>query len=244
MINIICVLPPSVHLLDMAGPVHIFYEANQYGGEYNLIYTSIETDTDDIRTSSGLSLHRLQSFTTLPPAANNTILLPGADFPILQNYAYGRARSFYQWLTQQYASGARICSVCTGAWLLGEAGLLNGRSYTTHWNYTSVFRERFPKATLVNDRFFVSDQRIISSAGVSSGIDLALHLVEIDTSTHIATQVAREAVIYRRRGPADPQLSVFLAYRNHIDDRIHSAQNFIIENMQRQLRSEEIAQHV
>jgi transcriptional regulator GlxA family with amidase domain len=102
---------------------------------------------------------------------------------------------------------------------------------TTHWKFLSIFEKRYPLVNLQNKRLFVSDENLYTSAGVSSGIDLSLFILENLFGTKFATDIAKETVIYFRRGESDPQLSIYLEYRNHIENRIHIAQDFLIKNI-------------
>jgi transcriptional regulator GlxA family with amidase domain len=151
---------------------------------------------------------------------------------------------FYKWLIQQYGNGAKICSVCTGAYLLAQSGLLDGKKCTTHWKYLDDFRARFPKVGLITDRLFVEDQRIYTSAGVSSGIDLALYLLEVTFGPIFATKIAKEVVVYLRRTEEDPQLSVFLQFRNHLEQRVHLVQDNLAQHLDKKLTIEELAEEV
>ncbi len=137
-----------------------------------------------------------------------------------------------------------ICSVCTGTFLLAESGLLDNRTCTTHWKYFSEFTDRFPQVELIDNRLFVIDNRLFSSAGVSSGIDLSLYIIERLYGPKFATDIAKEVVLYFRRSESDPQLSVFLQYRNHMDTRIHDAQDYITNNFHSSFTIDDMAQHL
>jgi transcriptional regulator GlxA family with amidase domain len=137
-----------------------------------------------------------------------------------------------------------ICSVCTGAFLLAAAGLLDGRHCTTHWKYADRFKSQYPKAKLQTNRLFVTEDNIYTSAGVSSGIDLALYLTEQLWGPHFATQLAKEVVIYFRRTIDDPQLSVFMQYRNHLDNRIHQVQDRLSQSLDHKFSIDELAVEV
>ena len=176
--KVVCLLLPKVHLLDLAGPMHIFYESKYYGGKYNLIYCTIGNGEENLMSSSGLIFTQLQRFQELNLSAQDLIIVPGASFDELEKCTPDNHQDFFDWLVQQSASGVAICSVCTGAYLLGVCGLLDGKQYTTHWRFHTIFQKRFPKAQLSLDRFFIANDQLITSAGVSSGIDLALYLLE------------------------------------------------------------------
>jgi transcriptional regulator GlxA family with amidase domain len=147
---------------------------------------------------------------------------------------------FFQWLRRQHDLCATICSVCTGAVLLAHSGLLDGRAATTHWKFQKDFAKRFPRVQVLKNRLFVHSDGIYCSAGMSSGIDLALHLLQLRFGHLFASNIAREVLIYFRRGEEDPQLSIFVQYRNHINDRIHLVQDWLVENMSKKVNLEQL----
>jgi transcriptional regulator GlxA family with amidase domain len=238
-------LPPNVHLLDITGPAHIFYEAACYGASVKLLFSSIFAGQSDVVSSSMLSFAHLVPFDQLHLNEGDIIFVPGLDTSLLLNDDFLQAsHAFQQWLVKQYQNKVTVCSVCTGAFLLAEAGLLDGRSCTTHWKYTERFIQRYPKARLQVNRLFVQEDHLYTSAGVSAGIDLALHIVEQFWGAHLAAQVAKEVVIYFRRTPDDPQLSAFTQYRNHLEHRIHIIQDRLMRSLQEKLSIELLANEV
>ncbi|MEC8832611.1 MAG: helix-turn-helix domain-containing protein, partial [Bacteroidota bacterium] len=140
--------------------------------------------------------------------------------------------------------GVWLASVCTGAFILAETGLLDGKSCTTHWRRFTSFEERFPMVSLQKNRLFVEDQFIFSSAGISSGIDLSLFLIEKQYGSRFAMEVAREVLVYFRRSGTDPQLSLFLQYRNHLEDRVHKIQDLITKNFHQKLTIDSMSEMV
>ena len=242
--KIIFIVPPGVHLLDINGPAHIFYEAREYGAAIDLHFVSL-TAANSVISSAGLKFSDLESFHHLTMAKEDFIIVPGIYFSYLTDRDFLKACSpFFEWLRQQHAIGVNICSVCTGTFLLAESGVLKNRSCTTHWKRIKSFKEKYPKIDLKGNRLFVVDDNIFTSAGISSGIDLALYIIELKFSTKLAADVAKEAVIYFRRGESDPQLSIYLQYRNHLDERVHKAQGFIMDNLAGQFNQTDIADHV
>lgn len=238
------VVPPEVQLLDLSGPAHIFYEARTYGAPIENYFIGLNTSREEL-SSAGVSLGRLQDYQTFSLSSTDWILLPGLESHLLFDKAFEtRNRPFFDWLNTQHRSGAKICSVCTGAYLLAQAGLLDERECTTHWKYVEDFRARFPKAKLQKDRLFVKDEHIYTSAGVSSGIDLSLFLLEESFGPDFAAKVAKEVVIYLRRTEKDPQLSVFLQYRNHLENRIHTVQDLLAQQLEKKKNIEELAECV
>jgi len=238
-------LPPNVHLLDITGPAHIFYEAACYGASVKLLFSSIFTGESEGISNAMLSFSHLLPFDQLNLNKGDIVFVPGLDAALLLNDDFLIAsRAFQQWLVMQYGNGVIVSAVCTGAFLLAEAGLLDGRACTTHWKYMERFRQRYPKVHLQVNRLFVQEDHLYTSAGVSAGIDLALHIIEQLWGAHLAAQVAQEVVIYFRRTPDDPQLSVFTQYRNHLDHRIHSVQDRLMRSLQEKLSIELLANEV
>ncbi len=239
--TIFIIVPSGVHPLDLTGPAQVFYEAKTLGADFELTYAGIE-NVESVHSSAGIKFGGLRSWQDTSPKENDIIILPGAQMEQMEKYNRDTYGAFYDWLVLQYRNKVCLCSICTGAYFLGVAGLLNDSSYTTHWRYHDYFRKAFPYGKLETDHFFVSNGNLITSAGISSGIDLSLHLVEKRYDSALAAEVARECVLYLRRGPSDPQLSVFMDYRNHIDDRVHKVQQYISENLDTSLRIPELAE--
>ncbi|WP_460366314.1 GlxA family transcriptional regulator, partial [Actinocorallia lasiicapitis] len=116
---------------------------------------------------------------------------------------------------------------CAGADALGRAGLRDGRRYTTHHALQDRYAARYPRATIVRDVLYVIDDRVITSAGIASGIDLALHLVAVRHGPAAAAKVARDLVVYTRRNGDDAQVGAMLRHRGHLSDAVHRAQDLI-----------------
>jgi transcriptional regulator GlxA family with amidase domain len=219
--KVIFALFPGCEVLDVAGPLQVFHEANNCGATYQITIaaTSPQMDTAQRLTLAGLS--------ALPVAdSGDLIIVPGYDMRPTSPPA-GLAK----WLRVSALSGAHVCSVCTGAFALGEAGLLDQRTCTTHWKLIDRLQRAFPRAKVLRDRLFVSDPPITTSAGVSSGIDMALWLIEQRHGPLFAVQVAKELVVYIRRDGSQPQQSVYLDYRTHVNSGIHRVQDHIVSHV-------------
>ncbi|WP_397451783.1 GlxA family transcriptional regulator [Pseudomonas sp. NA-150] len=134
----------------------------------------------------------------------------------------------------------RISAVCTGAFVLGEAGLLDGRRATTHWFHARALQQSYPKMTLEEDRIFIVDGPVWTSAGASAGVDLALALVEKDLGADIARNIARKLVVYHRRAGGQSQFSVMLDLEPK-SDRIQTALQYAKQNLNSELSVEELA---
>ncbi len=217
--RVLVLLLPDVHLQDMAGPVQVVYEASQLGGAYQLSYCAARPQ---VRSAQGLLLSDLQP---LPlPRRGDLVLVPGISSDKLDRLEHVPAA----WLRQAHEAGARIASVCSGAFALGRAGLLDGRRCTTHWKVTERLRAEYPRARVIENRLFVEDGGVITSAGVASGIDMALALVEEDHGPIVVSRVAREMVVYLRRNGDQEQRSVYLDHRTHLHPGVHRVQDWLV----------------
>ena len=223
---------PDVHLLDLAGPVQVFYEANGFGGSYEIVHCAV---TPAVRSAQGLTLSDLSPLPTV--RSDDTLLIPGMESSTLH-----RLRGIpVRWLGEAAATGARIASICSGAFALAHAGLLDNRECTTHWKVAQRLQEEFPRLRLVRNRLFVKDGNIVTSAGVASGIDMALALVMDDYGPSVVAKVAREMVIYLRRTGEREQISPHLDYRTHLHDGIHRVQDFVVTHPEKNPKLSELA---
>ena len=220
--RIFFLLVPGAHIQDLAGPVQVFYEANGFGAEYELRYCAAGPD---LRTAQGLKLADLESLPEVDTA--DTVLVPGLDSTLLDRPAGVPV----DWLRAAARAGASFGSICSGAFVLGRAGILDSRACTTHWKVADLLQTRHPRARVVRNRLFVRDGSLITSAGVTSGIDMALSMVEEDHGPAMVARVAREMVVYLRRSGESPQESVFLDFRTHIHPGIHRAQDWLVQHV-------------
>jgi transcriptional regulator GlxA family with amidase domain len=230
--RVLVLLLPDVHLLDLAGPVQAFHEASELGGDYTLLHCG---PSPRVRSAQGLVLADLAP---LPePTAGDVVLVPGMDSSTLDRLDHVPVA----WLRRAAAAGARLASICSGAFALGRAGLLDGRACTTHWKLADRLRREFPRAQVFENRLFVEDGMVVTSAGVASGIDMALALIERDFGPVVVANVAREMVVWiRRRGDRD-QVSVYLDHRTHVHSGVHRVQDFLIAHPERNPSLTELA---
>ncbi|MEB3982171.1 GlxA family transcriptional regulator [Mycobacterium sp. 663a-19] len=192
----------DVAMLDVAGVGEVFAEANRFGAHYELKIASV--DGRDVTTSIGTRLGVTDAVTSIESA--DTVLVAGSDsLP---------RRAIDPGLVEAIKSVAgrtrRLASICTGSFVLAQAGLLDGRRATTHWHDVRLFARAFPGVTVEPDAIFVRDGDVFTSAGVSSGIDLALALVEMDYGTDLVRAVARWLVVYLKRAGGQSQFSVLV----------------------------------
>ncbi len=242
--NIYFIILPQTHPLDSLGPAQLFFEAKDNGADIHLHFLSSTLDTE-LDSSIGLGFSKLTSYKDFELFEDDILVIPGIEFSLLIDTDFKKeSQEFYQWLVKQYQNGATLVSICTGAFILGDAGLLKGKKATTHWKAFDNFEQNFPDTELLKNRLFVENERIYTSAGMLSGIDLCLYLVEKEYGVKFAVEIAKEVVMYFRRGESDPQLSIFLQYRNHLETRIHEAQDFISKNLALSFTIEDLADTV
>jgi transcriptional regulator GlxA family with amidase domain len=196
-----------------------------------------------LETSLGHDLAGLQALPDPLPTNSLVILAGNADEE--RDMARPEAQAVIRWLRTVPDTTAQIASICSGAVLLGQAGLLDGRCCTTHHSVIPLLRRVAPQALVEENRIFVDSDPIYTSAGISTGIDLALYLIEkIAADALLAARIARRLVVYMRRQGKDPQLSPWLAWRNHLHPAVHRAQDAIANEPERAWPLSELAQWV
>ncbi len=226
---------PNVLLLDLAGPAEVFRLARRAGAAIDLHLCG---PAPEVTTSLGATLGSLEPLpSALGPA--DVVLVAGCE-DSARWFQRPEALRVVAWL-RGLAPEVRVASVCSGALLLARAGRLDGRACTTHHDVIARLRREAPRARVEEDRIFVEDGPVASSAGITAGIDLALHLVERIAAPSVAQAVAREMVVFVRRSGEDPQLSPWLAHRNHVHPVVHRVQDAISRDPGRRWSLAELA---
>ncbi|MBD9650088.1 GlxA family transcriptional regulator [Ensifer sp. ENS09] len=229
----------GVQLLDVIGPSDVFAEANRQSGRDHYSVEVVSTSGNPIRGSSGLALipdHLIDD----EPCDFDTLLVAGD--PLIQERPLPEA--LLLWVKRMSERTSRFGSVCSGAFVLGEAGLLDGKRATTHWSQAAEFAKRFPDVKLEPNRIFTKDGNVWTSAGVTAGIDLALAIVEQDLGLEIALKVARELVVFLKRPGGQTQFSTLLAGQVAQKTPIRVAQDFIADNLAADLTVGAVANRV
>jgi transcriptional regulator GlxA family with amidase domain len=227
----IVVLPAHTLLLDVAGPVEVLRKANQFQSEVAFDVTFV-SPLPQVTSSIGLPLAGLAPLPhAVPPGAlvivsgDTTDVLDAGIGPIEPAGAGGD--DIVDWLRRLSGTDAQLVCICSGALLAARAGLLDGRACTTHFSDCATLAKLAPKATVLEDRLYVEDGPCLTSAGITAGIDLMLHLVGRFTSPQVAAQIARYLVVYMRRDAHAVQVSPWLEGRNHLHPAIHRVQDAI-----------------
>ena len=206
---------PAVQLLDVAGPLQVFATANELAGMRGEapLYAPrvVSADTPVVTASAGLGLLA----TPLPRAGTklDTLLLAGGPGV----HAAAQDPRVLDWVRKRAARARRVASVCTGAFLLGAAGLLDGRRAATHWMHCAELGRRYPNVRVEADPIYVRDGAVWTSAGVTAAIDLALALVEEDAGRALSLAVARHLVMFLKRPGGQAQFSTVLSLQGAED---------------------------
>jgi len=232
------IVPPSVEMLDLAGPVQVFTEAKFYGFEATLEFYSYQ---QEVISTSGLSFGRINNYKEAELKQGDFLFIPGMDFNYVNSIAFRAEREFFNWLKELSATGVFICSVCNGAFALGHAGLLKDTECTTHWRRVEELQRQFPTAKVMTDILFKKSNNVYTSAGISAGIDLSLAILEELKGALFTHKVARGLVVYHRRSQSHTQQSIYLDYRNHINPAIHVVQDHMIEHLSDENTIEDLA---
>lgn len=232
-------IPKQVTLLDLSGVVEVFQEACDLGLDYQLIFISGQSF---VSSNSGLELSSLLHFTKVNPQKEDIIFISGFSTRALHTISDDPV--FFDWLHTANQNQTTICSVCTGAFLLAKSGLLDYKECTTHWKFVEKLKNDFPLVKTQKNTLYTKSENIYTSAGIVTGIDLALFIIEERHGKETASKIAKELVVYKRRNGTEEQESVYLQYRNHRDEKIHTIQDWIIYNLEKTSTIEFLAELV
>jgi len=200
----------GVGLLDLTGPFTVFWSASWFlaqRGEPVYERRVATVSGGPVNTADGITLVA-EPLSNFDDAQIDTLVVPGA----LDLSGAMKDRALVEWLATNAPRARRICSVCTGTFVLAEAGLLDGKRVVTHWQVAESLASQYPSLKVEPDAFFVRDDPVWSSAGVSAGIDLALALVQDDCGRDVAMSVARQLVVYMKRPGGQTQFSELLVH--------------------------------
>lgn len=241
--EILFIVPENGLLVEVAGLCDIFARANRALPEASRLprYSWRVVSTTRRKTvvgSSGLKVQADAHLAELDPTRRyGTVFVTGRGSGVAANEAVT------DWLRIAAKRAGRVASVCAGAFLLAEAGLLRNKRATTHWKRTDELAVGYPDIQVESDPIYVQDGKIFSSAGATAGFDLALSFVERDLGFAIAQEVARDLVIYLRRPGGQSQFSAALEREARTDSPIRTLQIWILEHLKDDLRIERLAEH-
>lgn len=234
----------GVAALDITGPYDVFAFANKIiqkeGISQEKVYpiTLLAEQAGPVITLSGMQVIADQSFSQINENYD-TLIIPGGSLEdVLPN------TEIVELIKVMSPKVRRLASVCTGAFLLAESGLLDGHKATTHWNWCGEFTEKYPQVKVESDRIFVREGHIMSSGGATSGIDLALAMVEEDWGQKIALAVAQFLVVFLRRPGGQSQFSGYLTREASSHQDLRELQSWIMQNPEEDLKVEILAERM
>jgi transcriptional regulator GlxA family with amidase domain len=243
--RILLLAAPDTQILDLVGPFQVFARASEIVARshpsapplYSL--EVVTTDKGLLRTSCGIRIEGHRTFSEVRGPVDTLLIVGGTTVE-----AGRESAAVVDWLRQLYPKVRRIGSICTGAFLLARAGLLDQRRATTHWKYCDLLARRYPAIRIDPDPIYVRDGNVYTSAGVTAGMDMALALVEEDVGSTVALHVARELVLYLRRPGGQSQFSVVLNLQLADRQAFRDLGAWVLENLRENLSVEELAWHV
>lgn len=241
-VKFIFLVLPELHLMDLAGPNQVIHASTGYGAEFEIEYCSIDSLRAPLKSSSGLPIGKLQNFSEVMLNAGDYLIIAGTSSSYLTSEEFTKETKLLNWIRDAHEQGVNICSICTGAFALGACGLLDGIKCTTHFSLTDYLQELFAMANVSENILFTESKGIYTSAGIASGIDLTLHIVEQLKGSYFAHLVARELVVYNRRTGNQKQHSEILDFRNHMHYGIHKVQDWLQENLHKKVNLLQLAE--
>jgi transcriptional regulator GlxA family with amidase domain len=231
----------QMNLLDLAGPLQALATASKrFAGNGPALYETVVASVAGgvVQTSAGLPIMTV-ALSALDTIAIDTIIAPGGS----KDEDFHAAPELVAWIARRGTDVRRLCSVCTGAFLLAAAGQLDGRRVATHWDWVSRLEDLHPAIDVDPDRIYIQDGPIWTSAGVSAGIDLTLALIEEDYGHKVAIETARQLVMFIKRSGGQSQFSVPLAAQSdpsgkfgdlHVWIAAHIAEDLSVERLAEQ----------
>jgi len=231
-------------ILDVCGPLEIFHWANvmlrQSAKVSQPVYTFeiLGEQAGPVKTLSGMKIYADRAFAEAGDEFDTLIVAGGDAMAARQN------REMVEWLRRRAVATRRLASICTGAFLLAEGGLLDGRKATTHWYFCEHLARDYPALEVQPDRIFIRDQTVYTSGGITAGIDLALALVEEDWGSELANHVARFLLVFFRRPGGQSQFSSFIPAEAKTRMDLRELQGWIIDHPAADLSVEALAERL
>jgi transcriptional regulator GlxA family with amidase domain len=226
--------PPPVQILDVTGPLEVFSEAPGYE-----VVLGTPENSNVLRTSRGFALTGALPLKSIAGPID-TLLIAGG--PGAENGIYDEA--YLGWIREAAGRSRRVASICTGAFLLGAAGLLDGREVVTHWDFCARLAREFPAARVMPNPIFLRDGSLYTSAGITAGIDMTLSLVEDDHGHAIALELARKLVMFLVRPGGQAQYSHMLTRQAVTSRPLRELQVWMFEHLQEPLTVEQLAERI
>jgi transcriptional regulator GlxA family with amidase domain len=236
---------PGVQVLDVMGPLEVFSRTDRWMRDHGKASTPVyEVEILGLKkgsflTSSGLRIYADRGIAEVARGIDTLMIAGGVGVAKYRAHA-----ALLKWIQSQAKHVRRLASICTGAFLLAESGLLHGCRATTHWGHCESFAQDFPDIQLEPDTIFVQEGKLYTSGGVTAGMDLALALVEEDHGREVALAVARELVMYLKRPGGQTQFSAQLSVQMAEHQPLRELQAYIQEHPSEDLSVDRLAQRV
>lgn len=237
--NIVLLVLPEVQLLDVAGPTDVFTAANllNVSGFGYKVHMVSGTSEKIIYSSSGMPLICSHTIYDIDFPID-TLLVAGTELKVLGEIT----SDLYHYLQNRITDVRRIGSVCVGAFVLAEAGLLKGKQVTTHWKYADILQRNYPDLKVNINPFFIKDQQIYTSGGVSSGMDLALALLEEDFGKPLASEVAKHLILHLKRPGVQTQFGNALPDYQMLSSFTKEVRDWLKDKLEQPISIENIAE--
>ncbi len=229
----------GVQSLDLAGPWEVFHNATEHAPNRRGYRQLLIGPQKTIRSSSGLVLHTEHQIDSWDSSLDTLIVCGGQGTRTAMH-----EEKLIDWLKERAQDTRRIASVCTGAFLLAEAGLLDGHRATTHWAWGPSLSRKYPRVQVDTGPIYLNSGKYWTSAGVTAGMDLSLALIEADHGPDLALTIARDLVMYVKRPGGQPQFSAQLAAQASQRKDICQLQNYIEEHLHEDLSIERLAEQI
>jgi len=230
----------GVQALDVAGPMDVFAEANNFlAPQHHYQVTLVGMRPGSVRCANGLELKVETDYLHYEDQPDLLLVAGGPKLPEVCP-----APSFLQWLSEKAAGSRRFGSVCNGAFPLGHAGLLNGKQVTAHWDHVDHLTAQFPRARVRPDKIYIRDGNLFTCAGVTAGVDLCLALVTEDWGHELALRIAKQLIVYIRRDGGQSQYSPYLAAGPKEETIVGKVLRYVTEHLTEQLSIEQLADAV
>jgi transcriptional regulator GlxA family with amidase domain len=225
--------PPPVQILDVTGPLEVFSCVPDYKVEI------ATPDGDHLMTNRGIALTRATPIENLSGPIDTLVVAGG---PGAESGEYNP--DFVNWISQAAVRSRRVASICTGAFVLAAAGLLDGKRAVTHWNFCDRLAREYPKVNVCPDPIYLRDGSTYTSAGITAGIDLTLALVEEDHGHQAALSVARQLVMFLVRPGGQAQYSHMLSRQAMTSEPLRELQVWMLEHLKENLTVERLAEQL
>jgi len=239
-LRVVLLAHEQMNLLDLAGPLQALSTASKrFSGKGPALYETIVASVDggSVLTSAGLAIATVP-LAALDGMSIDTLIAPGGS----KDDVMHAPPALVAWIAQRAPKVRRLCSVCTGAFLLAAAGSLDGRRVATHWDWVARLERLHPNIEVDADRIFVRDGQVWTSAGVSAGIDLTLALIEEDYGHRVAIETARQLVMFIKRSGGQSQFSVPLAAQSDATGKFADLHAWIAAHIGDDLSIERLAE--